>query len=276
MKIILPAALCILAALAQSCRQIPNDGIPFYMKMDSAALVTTPSNEGPNSHGITDVWVEANASNLGAFEMPVNFPVLMENEVRFVVNAGIKESGQTNVRVVYPFYQPDTFTLTAERGKFYEHTPTFRYKSGTVFSVLEDFESGNSFNGVQRITTDTNILYGSACGKISVSALDSNEMGTLIQPISLAAGREVWLEADYKAEVPFYIGVYANYTGGAPAMAPVLFVTQKEGWNKIYVNFTNLVGYAGADSYTPYFEALRPFGTNGGSVYLDNIKLVHN
>lgn len=267
-------SLFTVAVCSQSCRQIPNDGIPFYMKMDSAVLVTNSGNEGANTHGITDVWVEANASTLGAFEMPINFPVLIENEVRFVFNPGIKESGQTNSRVIYPFYQPDTFTLNAKRGNFYSHTPVFRYKSGAVFSVLEDFESGNSFSGVNRLTNDSNILYGMACGKISVSAVDSNEIGKLIQSSKLNAGTEVWVEIDYKAEVPFYIGFYANYSGSV-ARVPVVFVNSKTYWNKLYANLTIPVGNTGADSYTLYVEALRPYGTNGGSVYIDNIKLIH-
>ncbi|MBL0309240.1 MAG: hypothetical protein IPP77_06060 [Bacteroidetes bacterium] len=270
-RFILP--LLLLSGFLYSCKQIPNDGIPFYMSIDSVTLVTNPANEGPNTNAITDVWAEADAANLGAFELPVNFPVLMENEIRFVINAGIKESGQSNVRVIYPFYQPDTFTLMAQKGVSYSHVPTFRYKSGTVFPVLEDFESGNSFNGINRITTDTNIRYGNACGKISVSALDSNEMGTLIQSVTLTAGKEVWVELDYKAAVPFYVGFNATYSAGNEPV-PVLFVNPKEGWNKIYVNLTIPVGYRAANSYTLYFEALRIFGTEGGSVYLDNIKLL--
>ena len=264
-------------ALMYSCRQIPNDGIPFYLKIDSALVLTNPSVEGDPTHAISDVWVEANATNLGAYELPVNFPVLLENEVRFIINPGIQESGQSNVRVVYPFLQPDTLTLNAVRGNFYTHRPSFRYRPAAIFSVVEDFESGNSFNGIQRITTatDTGIAYGLSCGKISVTSLDSNEIGALIQSKSISGGKEAWVEVDYKAEVPFYIGFYANYTGSVPIRAPIVFVTPKEKWSKLYVNLTNSIGFANANSYTLYFEALRPFGTNGGSLFLDNIKLIH-
>ena len=91
---------------------MPNDGIPFYLRIDSVSVV------GSTNH-ITDVWVEANADNIGAYELPCNFPVLQENQVRFVLLPGIMESGQSIVRVTYPFYESDTFTLTAARGETY-------------------------------------------------------------------------------------------------------------------------------------------------------------
>lgn len=265
------ALFSLLVYLLSSCKPMPNDGIPFYLRIDSVSVA------GGNTHHITDVWAEANATQLGAYELPCNFPVLEENEVRMVLNAGIEESGRQDARVNYPFYLADTFTLTAVRGEKYSRSPVFQYKSGAQFAVNENFEAGNGFSGFNRITIplDTNILYGNACGKVSVSAIDSNREAKQINAVTLPAGQEVWLEVDYKCEVPFYIGFYANYTGTSSLRTEVLFVTAHPTWNKLYVKLSYLIGTYRADSYQFYFEALRPYGSIGGSVYVDNVKVVH-
>jgi hypothetical protein len=225
------------------------------------------------THQIVDVWAQANATNLGAYELPCNFPVHEEGEVRMTLNARIEESGQSGVRVTYPFYLPDTFTLTAARAQTYAHTPVFQYRGGTVFAFDEDFESGNGFNGFS-ITNDTNVIYGNACGRIAVSTIDSSEEAKQITAYDLPEGQEIWLEVDYKSEVPFFVGYYANFSGSS-VRVPVLFVNQSAKWNKVYVKMSAIIGATDALSYQIYFEALRPFGSNGGAVLIDNVRLVH-
>jgi hypothetical protein len=258
------------------CKPMPNEGIPFYMKIDSVKLVTNYSVEGSNSQNITDVWVEANTDNLGAYELPCNFPVLQENDVRFVISAGIKESGQSGVRVNYPFYEPDTFTLVATRGNKYSHVPVFKYKAATVFSFNEDFEFGNGFTGMNKIyQPDSNVHYGSACGMLAVNPTDSNKEADAIQKYALPAGQEIWMEVDYKSEVPFYVGFYGSYNTGTTIKDPMLFVNPKSSWNKVYVKLSEAVAAMRADTYYVYVEALCPQGSSGGRVFVDNIKLVH-
>ncbi len=246
---------------------MPNEGIPFYLKIDSVSV------EGNQSHQITDVWVEAGAENLGAYELPGNFPVLQEGKVSFTVNAGIKESGQSNLRVNYPFYLSDTFTLSATRGEKYSHKPVFKYRNGTVFATQENFEAGSSFNTNMALAGDSNVRYGSRCGVITATT-DSSKEAVQLANYDLPGGQEIWLEVDYKCEVPFYIGFY-GFIAGTAIRAPVLFLTATPAWNKVYVKLSSMIAQADADSYSIYFEALRPYGSSGGSVYIDNVKVVH-
>jgi hypothetical protein len=266
--------------LISSCK-MPNDGIPLYMRMDSVQ-VNTSSGQGSNSHNITDVWVEANADNVGAFGVPCNIPVLQENDVRFVVSAGVKESGQSGVRVIYPFYTTDTFSIVGVRGEHYSHKPVFTYVTGTQFAFTENFDLTNGFEPLNTSITlasspDVDPVYGgSRCLKLTVSAADSNEMATTIDTFDLPEGLEIWLEVDYKSEVPFYIGFNGYFKGSNTAYpVPVLFVNAQPKWNKVYVKLSSLMGNLRADTYKIYFEALRPYGTSGGNVYIDNVKLVH-
>ncbi len=274
MKIFTLLAICALLSLLYCCKPIPTDGIPFYLKIDSVSVVTA-SQEGANTHRITDIWAEANSENLGAYELPCNFPVLQENQVTFILSAGINESGQSGVRVTYPFYQPDTFTINAQRGEKYERVPVFKYKPGTQFPFpSEDFELGNSFNGITPVM-DTNVQYGTRCGMISVTAVDSNKEASQINKYDLPEGQEIWLEVDYKCSVPFIIGFYGTTVGEPVIRQPVIFITPVSGWSKIYLKLSSVIGAVRMDEYNVYFEALRPQGSGGGNVYLDNVKLLH-
>jgi hypothetical protein len=261
----LPIALFFLP----SCKPMPNDDIPFYLHIDSVTV------EGNQSHHITDIWAEANATNLGAYELPCNFPVLEEGEVRVTLNAGIEESGQSQVLVNYPFYLPDTFTLNAARGQKYSHKPVFKYKAGAVLAFDENFESGNGFNGFSPLIADSNIRYGISCGKILVSAIDSAAEAKQITAYDLPEGQEIWLEVDYKSEVPFEVGYYANFTGSTSVRVPVLFLTRSSIWNKVYIKLSSFIASTRADTYQVYFEALRPYGSEGGVVYIDNVRMLH-
>ena len=258
---------------------MPNDGVPIYMRMDSVKVLDSANH--PESQNITDVWVEANADNTGAYELPCNFPVLQENDVRFVVSAGIKESGQSGVRVIYPFYTTDTFTIVATRGVKYSHAPVFKYVEAAQFSFDQNFDNGNNFGPTSNLSLvtfpDPNIdsaFGGFRCLKITAVADSSMEI-RCNNSYDLPEGQEIWLEVSYKCEVPFFVGFYGNFNTGEVTKVPVVLITQKPSWNKVYVKMSNFIGNLAADTYTIYFEALRPYGSSGGSVYIDNVKLVH-
>lgn len=258
---------------------MPNDGIPIYMAMDSVKVVTGVG-QGVGSHNITDVWVEANAVNVGAYELPCNFPVLQENDVRFVVSAGIKESGQSGVRVIYPFYTTDTFSIVGVRGEKYFHKPVFKYVNATQFSFVEDFDFSNGFGPTANFdlvgAPDIDPIYGgSRCLKITVGA-DSTKEVLCNTKYDLPEGQEIWLELDYKCEVPFWVGFNGYFNGSStPVPVSVVLITPKPEWSKVYVKLSELVGNIRTDTYDIFFEANRPYGSAGGSVYIDNVKLVH-
>lgn len=248
---------------------MPNDGVPFYLKVDS---VEVKDLNGANyNHGIRDVWVEADASNLGAYELPANFPVLKEGSVRFVVSAGVEQSGQSGFRVIYPFYNTDTFTLKADPAQQYSRNPSFKYIDGCEFKFVDDFNTGSIFTGFQQ---ELDTLHNNYCATLTVTATDSNEMATTIDAIDLPEGQEIWLEFDYKCAMPFYVGYYGE-GGGTVLQIPVVFVNAQSTWNHMYVKLSEPIAATDAPTYRIYFEALRVFGTDGGKVYIDNVRLVH-
>lgn len=251
---------------------MPNDGVPFYLSVDSVQL---NNSQGYTTHRIRDIWVEAGVENLGAYELPKTFPVLQENEVRFVISAGIEQSGQSGFRVIYPFYTTDTPVMNAKRGEVYAYTPKFSYKQGTQFKFVNNFQGANGFNGFTPVSAgaDTNAKYGD-CVYLEVTTIDSARTASTIDSLDLPEGQEIWLEFDYKSDVPFYTGFY-GVGGGAVLQYALLFVNPRSQWNHLYVKMSEAIASVKAPYYRIYFEALRPYGSDGGRLYIDNVRLVH-
>jgi hypothetical protein len=259
----------------KACKPMPNDGIPVYLTIDSVILETDPTQQGSNSHKIVDVWMEVNSTNLGVFETPVQMPILEKGELRFVISAGVLENAGNNTRVKYPFYLADTFTITnAVPGEKYNHTPTFRYRAATDFAFNETFDNGSNISNMG-LAQDSNVFEGFASGHLVLAATDSAKQAESVILPNLNEGQEIWVEINYKSNVPFYVGINGLFTSGSVIRVPKLFVLAKPNWNKLYIKFSNEIGSLQADAYTLYFEALRPYGQTGqGDLYLDNIKVV--
>ena len=92
-----------------------------------------------------------------------------------------------------------------------------------------------------------------------------------------ANGTPVYLEIQYRNEVPFFIGL-----SGRSALLPSykafpLGLNPSDSWNKVYVNLTDILGAARLDEVRINLGAALPEGHPGGEAYIwiDNIKLVH-
>ena len=249
--------------------------------MDTAVVAApTGVSAGSNTQNIQDVWVAEGANNIGAYELPCNFPVLDEGPVYFVLQAGVWQSAQNTNPVIYPFLNADTFTLNATPTNKYSHVPRFSYKAAAKFLFNEDFELASSYNS-NMVKTHDSTKYGVFCGKITVGPNDSSVVACQLGyagtqgAYTLTSGQEIWVELDYKSDVPFWSGIIAHFNSGATDTIQVLFLLPTNTWTKEYIKLSETVGNEGANTYNLYFQGLNPSGFAGGSVYLDNIRLVH-
>ena len=253
------------------------------MKMDTA-VVKFPSRISASSQtqGIQDVWVQEGATNIGAYELPCNFPVLDKDSVRFVIQPGVWQSAQNTNPVVYPLMNPEIFTMAAVPGNKYTHVPTFTYITTDTFQFNEDFSVSSDYTNM--VKTNDSAKYGNICGKITVGPNDSSVTACQVHasngdvgsacPYFLKAGDEIWVELDYRSDVPFWTGVIANFSSGATDTIQVLVLLPTNTWSKEYIKLSETIGQEGANTYSLYFQALNPSGFAGGSVYLDNIRLI--
>ena len=278
---IVGALLCCIS----SCRPMPNNGIPVYLHIDSATVVYDPY-FGSASHTIPDVWVTSGATTIGAFQTPVDIPILAGGNVPVAVSAGIYDNGIVNAPVQYQFYAPDTFTIyNAIPGHVYHHKPIYKYYSFTQVALNADFESVNPFTNVSIMTNqaDSNVFEGLKSGGIILtSSADSlTALQTVPVVISTNNRQQAYVELNYRMNNPntfLDVGIIATlYSGGQVAEQTVydkILLTPLGYWNKTYLNFNSEIGDNQGYSFQIYLTGYHQQGQQD-TVFIDNVKLLY-
>lgn len=269
----------------------PPEDIPAFLYIEPFQLQTNPSTEGSPSHKITDVWVFVNNKFLGAYTLPAIVPVLAAGESEIRLDPGIKDNGVTATPEVYPFYAPYNITLELAPDQADTIRPVTKYLDNVRFAMIEGFEGpnhafrdlrqGNDINKIQ--LTDVNAFEGNYSGLIYLDTANAAvELATVDRFTNLQErGVYVYLEMNYKSDVPVYFGIVGK-DNGVPGTTPVYDpgFLPKDEWNKIYFNISALVFEGKFDEIQIGLYTAIPY-TNGqftqteGRVWLDNIKLVH-
>ncbi len=271
--------------------------IPVYLRIDDFKIETDFQTEGTASSKITTVWLEVDGNVVGAYELPIVAPVLAQNSSRITVIPGINLNGQLGLRNEYEFYQPHEFTLTAEPGTEVlvqsgnKGFPVTGYRPVTTIIRLEDFE-GAGVNFEQSSNSDTVLLVtpdsaevfsepglaevNKKSGKVIVPKGNSIAEFVSINSYPLPTfGDNVYLELNYKCEIPVTFGIFANEPF-QKIQAPVVTILPSETWNKIYINLVSEVSaYPNAIDYNIFFGTLNGDSENRKLIYIDNLKLVY-
>ena len=282
--------ICIAAVilvLSPGCTTMPNGGIPIYVRIDSPTLVIDdPHTFGAGSFKIPDVWAQSGSQDLGAYEMPVNIPVLAQGDVRMLVSAGIYDNGISNTRAAYPFYRSDTFTISnAIPGHVYHHKPIYHYIAGTQVGTLINFENRtNDFTKVIPISNPdpASIPYQEQkIGQYIMSVTDSIDTIMQIAPMIITTnGREAYLEFDYKSSriyvEPCIRAIKTDNLGNVVEQNDYgnFIIKPSEKWNRAYMNFNNEAGYNQGAKFQIFFVAKRvPITTD--TLFIDNVKFLY-
>jgi hypothetical protein len=240
----------------------------------------TSSNQGANSHKITDMWLYVNDNFQGIFPIGGVMPVVATGNAEIVLYAGIKNNGIAATRLPYTFYQQVKFNQPVEAGQTYTYTPVFEYLSNANFRYVEGFEGttpGLSFIGVGNTTyslvTDPNKVYGGTGHSLFMTMDNANPIGEIQSASSItglpAGGASVYLELNYKNNQPFQVGII----GGGTDQRQIITINPSDDWNKIYVQLTT--GISTSPSYTNYKLYIKATKTvSDPEIYLDNFKVI--
>jgi hypothetical protein len=272
-----------------SCNPLPNNGVPIYLQIDSPKVqVPLNSNLGSASYSIPGVSATTGSHNLGAYEMPVNIPVLGGGGISFAVTAGIYDNGVVNAPVKYPFYAPDTFTIqNALPGHVYHHKPTYTYYSYTQTAVMENFDADNQFTNMTQWSNaaDSNVYEGLGSGAIILSSTADSLTATQTNGVVITTnGREAYMELNYRlpnVNTLLDVGVIATLPStGATTVFDKLILTNPVGiWNKVYINFNTEIGANPGLSYqiflTGYHQTNASHTGPQDTVFVDNVKLLY-
>lgn len=283
--------IIMIAALTAGCGLSEKpDQIPGYVQIEDIS-VTTTAGQGSDSDNISDCWVYIEDPDLGyilqgVYEMPASFPILGEGSTPIRVQAGVRISGLSSARQLYPFYRPfyDTITLTPNGNVSVE--PVLDYYPGVVFDWMEDaedpglsMEPTESSDTILTRVTGAEAFEGNASLAFYTDTARPLFFGVTVEEFDLPkGGRPVFLEVDYKCNVDWIVGVLGNTPGGVTDFI-ALTILPKEEWNKLYIQLTNQVSAAGninASSFKIYFASLlNPDVQDEAYVYIDNVKLVY-
>lgn len=283
------------SVLISSCDKFEGDQtVPAYIKIDSIGLKVTAASQGSNSSEIADAWIFVDDQLVGAFELPCVIPVLSQGLCKVTVKPGIRLNGMINLRSAFPLFTsftqnlvltPDsvtTVTGTLINGK---HTPMVSYSENTVFAVGEAFEdealifdtASNSQVKMGLTPAGSPLTFeGDHAGVVSLTdTLTYFEMFTHEKYPLPRLGTAVFLEMNYKTTLPFAVGVYAYSTSGI-IQQPILVLSEMPEWRKIYVNLSPFVSsQTSATNFRIFIGASRSATAAEGTLYLDNIKLIH-
>ncbi len=266
-----------------SCNVInPAEVVPAYVRIDSFDFQGNTQATGSNSHRITSVFVYLNNQSVGIFDLPVTFPVILDKPGKLMMTPGINYNGMRAYQVQYPFYLSDSVTLKPDTGAAGTRiiVPVARYNPAVVFAYRQDFENYLAAPFVNA-GSDTSIVVGPAddplegkYGSIIVSSSQDSSVNITREGFPLPANADIYLEMDYKSNIPLTIGMQ-TVVGGEVKRAYLIGLNPRTAWGKVYIDLRTFASTFQSDAYYLLLRAVRTSDVNEGHVQIDNLKIVH-
>jgi hypothetical protein len=277
-----------IAFLSTSCDTAPAPEVA-YISVDTL-VVNASGSQGTSSSKINTFWVEQNGDQIGAFIPPCEVPVLAGEDQEIRIIPGISINGSYTQRNQYEMLNAKTFNWDLapySKRALSLNQSTFTYNNAYTIDVVEDFDGvGLSFNRAPQSDTTLQVI-DEGEGAFSHPGETPNKSGKITMlPTTIAefrtpqafelpkAGANVWLEVNYKTDVPLTFGVIANEQFQS-LQAPVVTLFPNEEWNKVYLNLvTEVSGYPNAGDFNLFFGAINNTDDTA-SVFIDNLKLLY-
>ena len=278
--------LLFLGLSAVSCDVInPEEPAPTILHLKPFQF-EVQSGQGSAINKIPEVWVYANSSYIGTFAPPVDIYYQETGATEFTFRPGIRNNGLANDAIVYPMFNAYSENLTAGEGLFFDVQPVTSYLPAAVFSLIEDFEVGNSFTedrdtvaASKMIRSSTDVFEGQYSGQMTMTAdADFIEVTHTVPLSGLPAdGRPTYLEFRYKNEVEMSIGLLGITLEGQSFSNFFYLIRPTDEWNMLYIELTDFISASELPAYKIIFRSLYPEGSTKSQYnnFLDNIKVVH-
>jgi hypothetical protein len=283
---ILHAFLFIISlSLLESCEKFSGDQtVPSYISLDSITLHTDYVVEGSASHAITDGWVYVDGELIGAFQLPVRFPVLKEGVHTVSIKPGIKKNGIAETREAYPFFNsldkklrltPDSTTRLGLQSTTYMSNTKFLWKEDFDGIAISLDTTKRSSVGIKTTTTGSGQTFeGLHSGIITMdSSLNYFECVTHDDFVIPAA--PVYLEMNYNINNELTIGMIITVSASLVETTVMNLFPTNGKWKKIYIDLTTtLNAYSNSSRFQMEFFSTKSSAVSPAVLLLDNMKLV--
>lgn len=253
------------------CKKLPNNGIPSYITLKEPILKTTES-QGASVHSFSDIWIESEGSNLGAYEYPITFAAYLAGTRGTICNAGILYNGNGLERRIYPAIEVFDSSYTYVQKDTVEIQPIFRYKNNVNFIYIEDFEATNNFSNLVRTDIGDAANQTGKAGVINLISNENSKTSETITPVDISTGQRVYLEFSLKTENYGGFGI-KSVTDPNNQVLLGTFAPFSE-WTTIYFSLTNFVNITKEGNYDFYIDVERGDLTGDSKTYIDNFKIL--
>ncbi len=260
----------------------PEEEVPGILLVEDVSLTLGPLQGAPTLN-VTHVQVAVDGLSLGGFPLPARIPIYEEN-ARVLLEAAVQANGRSASAVSYPFYTRLDQVISVSSGETVTRALDLSYSSSTLVRYVEGFEFGNTFTVDLDEDLDTGIEVTSesaASGNTSGKATLTQEHDRLSVATAIAIddipanGSAVYIELDYRNEIPFSIGL-VGINGGEEIPVEFILLNPSEDWNKVYVDITQLILDSRLSSYRILLRALYDDGAGDeADIFIDNVKLLH-
>lgn len=274
------AGLFIISSLI-SCKK--TDLVPSYIHIDKIDITTAYELFGSNSSKITDAWVYVDGDLQGIYELPATFPILATGQHTITIRPGIKLNGIAMSRAYYPFYEPYETTVDLVAEQVDTINPSVTYYANKIH-WKEDFETAGvslvkfSVSDTNFIQTQdsTKVFEGQSSGIASLNATYDYVCSVSDEIFDIPQNQSaVFLELNYKTDVPLGVGMYAVLSTGQNEKIETMIINPNTSWNKIYINLTYSANVSSnTTGFRIYFEAYND-SLATAEILLDNIKLLY-
>jgi len=256
----------------------PAEPQPTYVRVDSVQFVSqNPTVTGGSTARITSVFATYDGEVIGTFRLPARIPVLAGDGGTLRLEAGVFNSGNPELQLLYPFYAPaDVPLTTAQAGTTIPVVPVFRYYDSVQFVFAETFEATNKFiklagdTSLVRTSDATRVIDGTWSGQVVVDA--AHPASEIISTVFKPSRESAYVEIDYRCSLPFEIGVQSVNSGRYEPLFQVLPTTTGA---KLYFSIENyLSNNPSGGGYVLRMKTELGTASAPAFVVVDNIKVV--
>jgi len=264
--------------------------IPAYLHIDQFVIDADFNSEGTSSQKVTTAWIYVNDEMLGAYDLPMDVPIIASGNTKISVEAGMNLNGIAKLRTPYPYYSfyDEQINLTPDKLHYLnaakDSLPHGDYQNFLKLEIVEDFESpGFGMEATPKSDTDF-VKINKAEGAFVFENEPTNsglivlKSQSIFEVVSIKKYdfipvQNYYIELNYKSEIPFTVGVFMT-KGTQTIQAPVVQVFPSTTWNKIYINLVTELGASLPDDYKIFIGAINKENSSK-EIYIDNVKLVY-
>ncbi len=271
-----------------SCKKSQN--APSYVYIPSINVASNYGVSGSSSSNITHVKVFNENQLIGVYELPINVPILDQDQATIRCIGLINNNGSASNIIDYIFYEPSANEVFLESEKLDTIYPIVEYNSSSSTDYwFEDFEGAGmafspGFGNVSEMIITENpaeVFEGGGSGKFDLSADTAYIKYITQEEFSYSPSKAIFLELDYKNNQAFFFSLILHYFDGSSDQLPVFqFKTTVNDngeldWNKIYIDIGSiLVGVNNLSNYDICFEMQRNLSVDDPIVLIDNVKVI--